>query len=106
MKYGKKKDPKTGKSVKDRSTIIFNSYITISDIPEKAYQYIVNGKSAIEWIMDQYKVKTDNKSGIIDDPNDYSDDPKYIFNLLLRIINVSVQTVDLIDQLPKFEIDD
>lgn len=56
--------------------------------------------------MDQYKVKTDNKSGIIDDPNDYSDDPKYIFNLLLRIINVSVQTVDLIDQLPKFEIDD
>ena len=106
MKYGKKKDPKTGKSVKDRSTIIFNSYITITDIPEKAYQYIVNGKSAIEWIMDQYKVKTDNKSGIIDDPNDYSDDPKYIFNLLLRIINVSVQTVDLIDQLPKFEIDD
>lgn len=105
MKYGKKKDPKTGKSVKDRSTIIFNSYITISDIPEKAYQYIVNGKSAIEWIMDQYKVKTDNKSGIIDDPNDYSDDPKYIFTLLLRIINVSVQTVDLIDQLPKFEVD-
>ena len=56
--------------------------------------------------MDQYKVKTDNNSGIIDDPNDYSADPKYIFNLLLRIINVSVQTVDLIDQLPKFEIDD
>lgn len=105
MKYGKKKDPKTGKSVKDRSTIIFNSYITISDIPEKAYQYIVNGKSAIEWIMDQYKVKTDNKSGIIDDPNDYSDDPKYIFNLLLRIITVSLKTIDLINQLPEFKIE-
>lgn len=50
--------------------------------------------------MDQYQVKTDKKSGITDDPNDYSNDPKYIFNLLLRIINVSVQTVDLINELP------
>ncbi|MGY0337926.1 type ISP restriction/modification enzyme, partial [Limosilactobacillus fermentum] len=69
-------------------------------------RYIVNGRSAIEWIMDQYQVKHDKKSGITDDPNDYSDDPKYIFNLLLRIINVSVQTVDLINQLPKFEVDE
>lgn len=56
--------------------------------------------------MDQYRLKTDTSSGISDDPNDYSDDPKYIFNLLLRIINVSVQTVNLINQLPKFEIDE
>lgn len=56
--------------------------------------------------MDQYRVKTDKKSGITDDPNDFSDDPKYIFNLLLSIINVSVQTVDLINQLPKFEVDE
>jgi predicted helicase len=56
--------------------------------------------------MDQYQVKTDKKSGITDDPNDFSDDPKYIFNLLLRIINVSLQTVDLIHQLPKFEVDE
>ena len=56
--------------------------------------------------MDQYRVEHDKKSGITDDPNDYSDDPKYIFNLLLRIINVSVQTVDLINQLPKFEVDE
>lgn len=54
--------------------------------------------------MDQYRVKTDKKSGITDDPNDFSDDPKYIFNLLLRIINVSVQTVDLVNSLPKLEI--
>ena len=91
---------------KDQSTIIFNDSITISNIPKKAYEYIVNGKSAIEWIMDQYQVKTDKKSGITDDPNDYSDDPKYIFNLLLRIINVSVQTVDLINQLPPLEIEE
>lgn len=73
--------------------------------PDKAYQYIVNGKSAIEWIMDQYRVKTDKKSGITDDPNNYSDDPKYIFNLLLRIINVSLKTIDLINQIPKFEVE-
>ena len=106
MKIANKKDPETGKKVNDRSTIIYNDTLTISNIPEKAYQYIVNGRSAIEWIMDQYRVKTDKKSGITDDPNDFSDDPKYIFNLLLRIINVSVQTVDLINSLPKLEIDE
>ena len=105
MRFAKKRDD-NGKLVNDLSAIIFNSDITISNIPEKAYEYIVNGRSAIEWIIDQYQVKTDKKSGIIDDPNDYSDDEKYIFNLLLRIINVSVQTVDLINSLPKFEVED
>lgn len=105
MRFAKKRD-ENGKSVNDLSTIIFNSDITISNIPEKAYEYVVNGRSAIEWIMDQYQVKTDKKSGITDDPNDYSDDEKYIFNLLLRIINVSVQTVDLINSLPKFELEE
>lgn len=106
MQFAKKRNPETGKLENDRSTIIFNSDIKISDIPEKAYEYVVNGRSAIEWIMDQYKITIDKKSGITDDPNDFSDDPKYIFNLLLRIINVSLQTVDLIHQLPKFEIDE
>ena len=67
MRFAKKRDEK-GKSVNDLSTIIFNSDITISNIPEKAYEYVVNGRSAIEWIMDQYQVKTDKKSGITDDP--------------------------------------
>lgn len=105
MKFAKKRD-ENGKSVNDRSTIIYNNDITISNIPEKAYQYVVNGRSAIEWIMDQYQVKTDKKSGITDDPNDYSNDEKYIFNLLLRIINVSIQTIDLINSLPKFEVEE
>lgn len=105
MKFAKKRNS-DGKLVKDRSTIAYNSSINIENIPKKAYQYIVNGKSAIEWIMDQYRIKTDKKSGITDDPNDYNKDPKYIFNLLLRIINVSVQTVDLINELPPLEIDD
>lgn len=105
MRFAKKRD-ENGKLVNDLSTIIFNSDLTISNIPEKAYEYVVNGRSAIEWIIDQYQVKTDKKSGITDDPNDYSDDEKYIFNLLLRIINVSVQTVDLINSLPKFEVEE
>ena len=105
MKFLKNRNSKIDEP-NDRSTIIFNNDIKISNIPEKAYKYVVNGRSAIEWIMDQYRVKTDKKSGITDDPNDFSDDPKYIFNLLLRIINVSLQTVDLIHQLPKFEVDE
>ena len=105
MKFAKKRD-ENGKSVNDRSTVIYNNDITISNIPEKAYQYVVNGRSAIEWIIDQYQVKTDKKSGITDDPNDYSNDEKYIFNLLLRIINVSIQTIDLINSLPKFEVEE
>lgn len=105
MRFAKKRD-ENGKLVNDLSTIIFNSDITISNIPKKAYEYVVNGRSAIEWIIDQYQVKTDKKSGITDDPNNYSEDEKYIFNLLLRIINVSIQTVDLINSLPKFEVDE
>jgi predicted helicase len=96
----KMKHPKKG--VLDK--IVYNTDITISNIPEKAYEYVVNGRSAIEWIIDQYRVKTDKKSGIVDDPNLYSEDEKYIFNLLLRIINVSVQTVDLVNSLPPLEI--
>ena len=104
MRFAKKCNSETGKLENDRSTVIFNDSITVSNIPDKAYQYIVNGRSAIEWIMDQYRVKHDKKSGITDDPNDYSNDPKYILHLLLRIINVSVQTIDLINQLPEMQI--
>ena len=86
--------------------IVFNANITITNIPEKAYEYVVNGRPAIEWIIDQYQEKTDAKSGIVDDPNSYSDDERYIFELLLRVINVSVQTVDLVNSLPPLEIID
>lgn len=92
------------KLVDDKSTIIFNEDITIKNIPEEAYNYIINGKSAIQWIMEQYQIKMDKNSGITDDPNLYSDDEKYIFNLLLKIINVSVQTVDLVNSLPPLEV--
>lgn len=90
---------------KSLHTIIVNNDLKITNIPEKVYKYVVNGKSAIHWVMDQYQVKTDTNSGIIDDPNLYSTDEKFIFNLVLRVMNVSIQTIDLIDSMPKFEIE-
>ena len=63
----------------------------------------MNGRPAIEWIMNQYQINNDRKSGVIDDPNEFSDNPKYILNLLISIITVSVETLNLIDELPKFE---
>jgi endonuclease and methylase llaGI len=104
MKFGKTYD-ENGKSINDLSKIIFNKDIIVCNIPKKAYRYIINGRSAVEWIMDQYQIKVDTKSGHIDDPNEYSDDEKYIFELLLRIINVSVKTVEFVDSLPKFEVE-
>ncbi|EMF0071036.1 DEAD/DEAH box helicase, partial [Enterococcus hirae] len=76
FKVKKMKHPKRAQL----DTIIFNEDIVITDIPERAYEYVVNGKPAIEWIIDQYQVKKDKKSGIVDDPNEFSDNPKYIFN--------------------------
>ncbi len=92
---------KDGKD-KKKDTIIFNPYITISGVPERAYDYVVNGRSAIEWIMESYRVKTDKDSGITDDPNTYGDE-KYIFNLLISIIDLSIRTQDLLDTLPKYK---
>jgi len=76
----------------------------VSGIPDQAYEYVVNGKSAIEWIMERYQVKTDKDSGIKNDPNDWAKEvgnPRYILDLLLSIVNVSVQTVDIVNGLPK-----
>jgi predicted helicase len=87
-----------------KDTIIYNSYITIENIPAKAYEYVVNGKSAIEWIMERYAVITHKESGIKNDPNDWAEEvgnPRYILDLLLSVINLSVQTVDIVNNLPK-----
>lgn len=98
----KMKHPKKG--ILDK--IVFNNDITITNIPEKAYEYVINGRPAIEWIIDQYQIKVDKDSGIIDDPNLYSNDEMYILNLLLRIINVSIKTVDLVRSLPSLELEE
>ena len=93
-------------SKNQKDTIIYNNQITISEIPEKAYEYVVNGKSAIEWIMERYQITTHKDSGITNNPNDWATEvgnPKYILDLLLSIINVSVQTVDIVNGLPKMK---
>ena len=96
--------PKKGQ----QDTIIYNSKIVVSNIPAKAYEYRVNGKSAIEWVMERYQIIINSESGIKNDPNDWAEEvgnPRYILDLLLSIINVSVQTVDIVNDLPivKFE---
>ncbi len=94
MRFGKK-----GKE-EDRTTIIYNSHLTLSGIPLEAYEYVVNGRPALEWIMERYQVSTDKDSGIINDPNDYSEDPRYIVDLLKRVVRVSLETVKIVKDLP------
>ena len=93
---------KDGKNV-DKSIIIFNESITVKNIPLEAYDYIVNGKSAIEWIMERYCVSQDKASGIVNDCNKYSDDPKYVLNLLLSVISMSIKINETIKELPDYE---
>lgn len=94
------------RSKDDKSVIIYNGNITIENIPKKAYEYIVNGKSAIEWIVERYAVTQDKKSLIKNDANDWALEhhkPRYILDLLLSVINVSVQTVDIVNDLPRLK---
>ena len=102
MKFAKVRD-ENEKLVADKTRIIYNGHITIENIPLKAYEYIVNGKSAIEWIMERYAVTTDKASQIKNDPNDWSrehEQPRYILDLLLSVIILSCQTVDIIKEIP------
>jgi predicted helicase len=87
-----------------KSTIIANSHYIIAGIPEDAYRYTVNGKSAIEWLIERYQVKIEKDSQILNDPNLYSDDPRYIIDLVARMVRVSVESVAIMDSLPKLEI--
>ena len=106
--YYKVVDKMRFRSKQDKSTILYNGHIMVSDIPDKAYEYIVNGKSAIEWIVERYCVSVDKKSLIKNDCNDWGKEhkkPRYILDLLLSVINVSVQTVDIVNSLPKLVFD-
>ena len=99
---GKMRFPKKG----EKDAIIYNSSTILRGIPEEAYEYIVNGKSAIEWLMDRYAVTTDKDSGIVNDPNDWCtehNNPRYIIDLIKRIVTVSVETVKITRALPKLE---
>ena len=90
----------------DKRTIIFNEFIKIENIPLVAYDYVINGKSAIEWVMERYAVTTNADSGIQNDPNQWSESPRYILDLLLRVIQMSVDTVQIVTKLPEMNFPD
>jgi len=99
MKFSKKDD---------KSIVVYNSQITIENIPECAYDYVVNGKPALEWVMERQAVTTDKKSGITNDANDWAietmGNAKYSLELFLRVITVSLETQNIVNSLPKLEI--
>lgn len=102
MKYGKQ-----GKE-KDLGTVHYNALITVSGIPLEAYEYVVNGKSAIDWVIERQCFKVDKDSGIVNDANDWAvetmGNPRYPLELLLRVVTVSVETVKIVKGLPKLDI--
>lgn len=91
----------------DKTAIIYNSGVTISGIPEEAQEYMLGSRSALDWIIERYQVKTDKASGIVNDPNDWAEEqgnPRYILDLLARIVTVSVETVKIVKSLPPLDI--
>ncbi|WP_377186598.1 DEAD/DEAH box helicase [Ruegeria meonggei] len=94
---------------KDLTTVIYNENITLQNVPLEAYEYVVNGKPALEWVMERQVVKTDKKSGIVNDANDYANetvgDPKYPLELFQRVITVSLETMKIVNSLPPLDID-
>lgn len=92
----------------DKSTVIYNAHITITGIPLEAYDYVVNGKPALEWVMERQCVKTDPASGIVNDANLYAietvGDPAYPFDLFRRVITVSLETMKIVRSLPALDI--
>jgi len=92
----------------EKSKVIYNGKITIENIPEEAYDYVVNGKPALEWVMERQAVTTDKKSGIVNDANDWAietmGNPRYPLELFLRVITVSMRTQEIVRNLPKLDI--
>jgi predicted helicase len=94
MTFGKK----DGKP--DKTVIAYNENLILRDIPLAAYDYVVNGKLALEWIMERYQVNNDKDSRIVNDPNEWSTDPRYIVDLIKRIIRVSIESMRIVEKLP------
>lgn len=85
---------------KDKTQIIYNDFLTLAGIPPEAHEYRLGNRSALDWIVDQYKVSTDKRSGITNDPN-REDDKQYIVKLIKRIVTVSLETMKIVEALPK-----
>jgi predicted helicase len=88
---------------KDKTSLLYNQFLTLSGIPKETYEYRLGNRSALEWIIDQYQVSTDKRSGITNDPN-REDDPPYILRLIGQAITVSLETVKIVRALPGLQI--
>ena len=106
MKWGKIKG-KTGNAAKDKTTLIYNDWITVKNIPLEAQEYVVNKKSALDWVVERACVSIDKASGIVNDFNDYAAEmgsERYPLDLFLKVITVSLETMKIVKALPKLEI--
>ncbi|WP_241660247.1 DEAD/DEAH box helicase [Propioniciclava tarda] len=86
-----------------KKAIVYNALVTLGDIPAEAHRYMLGSRSALEWLIDRYQVKTDKASGIVNDPNDWCrehNDPRYIVDLIKRVTRVSIDTMKIVDSLP------
>ena len=90
---------------KDKTGIKYNDFLTLDGIPAKAFEYRLGNRSALEWVIDQYRVKTDKRSGIVNDPNRRNDE-EYIVRLIGKVIAVSLETVKIVEGLPELGIAD
>ncbi|MGI9102183.1 MAG: type ISP restriction/modification enzyme [Terriglobales bacterium] len=88
---------------KDKSILFYNEALTLKGIPPQTYEYRLGNRSALEWVIDQYQISTDKRSGITNDPN-RADDPQYILRLIGQVITVSLETVNIVNSLPEFVI--
>ena len=88
---------------KDKASLIYNDSLTLSGIPAETFEYRLGNRSALDWVIDQYQVSTDKRSGITNDPN-REDDPEYILRLIGQVIFVSLETVKIVNALPELGI--
>ena len=84
---------------KDKTQLKYNDFLTLDGIPPEAHNYRLGNRSALEWVVDQYRVKVDKRSGIVNDPNREAE-PRYILDLIARVIHVSLRTVEIVGGLP------
>ena len=108
MSYAKASVPGTGHGKRDleRSRLRYNDYLTLSGIPPEAHEYVLGTRSGIDWIIDRYYIKTDKASGIVNDPNQWGlerGEPRYIVDLIKRVVTVSLRTVEIVAGLPSLE---
>ena len=90
----------------DYSTVVYNEWITLAGIPDEAHEYAVGPRSALAWLIDRYQVTTDKSSSIVNDPNDWGMEqgqPRYILDLVKRVVTVSIETRRIVKALPPVE---